>query len=199
MFSSDIPDPINTWVTRFQTNPHCYGSFSFLPTGTSGEDYAYMAKSVGNRLLFAGEATCRTHPATVAGAYLSGLREATRIILSVERDSILRTLDLSSDDMRGPMSTTTRMRSEKKRKRGSTSFDEEEEKDGDQKRAKIIQGKGEPKEDVGDEDDDEDERDDEDEDGDKYRGIVEAVRRPSSGGLSRFLDQITPLGGDFDN
>lgn len=42
-----------------------------------------MARPVSLRLFFAGEATQREHPATVAGAYLSGLREAGRIDRSV--------------------------------------------------------------------------------------------------------------------
>ena len=41
-----------------------------------------MAKSIGN-LHFAGEATCGTHPATVHGAYLSGIRAASEIAESV--------------------------------------------------------------------------------------------------------------------
>src|SRR5690606_8566901 len=33
-------------------------------------------KPIDNKIFFAGEATCREHPATVLGAYLSGVREA---------------------------------------------------------------------------------------------------------------------------
>lgn len=50
-----------------------------------------LGRSLGN-LYFAGEATSREHPATVAGAYLSGLREAGNIdrdfCRSVERREI---------------------------------------------------------------------------------------------------------------
>lgn len=45
-------------------------------------DYDLMAKPIGN-LHFAGEATCGTHPATVHGAYLSGLRAGAEVIESI--------------------------------------------------------------------------------------------------------------------
>jgi lysine-specific histone demethylase 1 len=41
-----------------------------------------MAKPVGN-LFFAGEHTCGTHPATVHGAYISGLRVASEVLESM--------------------------------------------------------------------------------------------------------------------
>jgi hypothetical protein len=50
-----------------------------VKVGASGEDYDAIAKPVGNSLFFAGEATNRYHPATVPGAYLSGVRAAGRM------------------------------------------------------------------------------------------------------------------------
>lgn len=52
------------------------GTYSFVAVGATGDDYDLLAKPIDNRVFFAGEACCREHPATAAGAYLSGLRVA---------------------------------------------------------------------------------------------------------------------------
>lgn len=74
-----VPDPLETVVTRWASDPFTRGSYSFVAAGAHLEDYETMARPVGN-LHFAGEATCGTHPATVHGAYLSGLRAAAEVI-----------------------------------------------------------------------------------------------------------------------
>ncbi|CAA7016792.1 unnamed protein product [Microthlaspi erraticum] len=75
-----VPDPIQTICTRWGSDPLSYGSYSHVRVGSSGLDYDILGESVSNRLFFAGEATTRQHPATMHGAYLSGLREAARIL-----------------------------------------------------------------------------------------------------------------------
>ncbi|KAF2541480.1 hypothetical protein F2Q70_00037381 [Brassica cretica] len=82
-----VPDPIQTICTRWGSDPFSYGSYSHVRVGSSGVDYDILAESVNNRLFFAGEATTRQHPATMHGAYLSGLREASRIqrVVNVSR------------------------------------------------------------------------------------------------------------------
>ena len=80
MFGASIPDPTNTLITRWNSDPFARGAYSYIPVGASGEDYDALAEPVGGRLFFAGEATSREYPGTVHGAYLSGLREAERIL-----------------------------------------------------------------------------------------------------------------------
>ncbi|PYH75824.1 hypothetical protein BO82DRAFT_387747 [Aspergillus uvarum CBS 121591] len=74
-----VPDPLETIVTRWASDKFTRGSYSFVAAHSLPGDYDLMAQSIGN-LHFAGEATCGTHPATVHGAYLSGLRAASEII-----------------------------------------------------------------------------------------------------------------------
>ena len=53
-----------------------YGSYSSLTVGSAGgDDYDAIAERVGSRLFFAGEATTRKYPATMHGAFFTGLRE----------------------------------------------------------------------------------------------------------------------------
>jgi monoamine oxidase len=79
-FGNHIPEPTAYRITHWWKDPLTYGSYSFIPYGASGDDYDMLAEPVNNRLFFAGEATYRKHLATVHGAYLSGIREADRII-----------------------------------------------------------------------------------------------------------------------
>ncbi|KAH9619559.1 hypothetical protein KSS87_012501 [Heliosperma pusillum] len=75
----DVPNPIQTVCTRWGSDPLSYGSYSHVRVGSTGFDYDILAENVGNRLFFAGEATTRKYPATMHGAFLSGLREAGHI------------------------------------------------------------------------------------------------------------------------
>ncbi|KAI2822834.1 hypothetical protein CBS115989_1864 [Aspergillus niger] len=77
-----VPDPLETIITRWGTDKFTRGSYSYVAAQSLPGDYDLMAKPIGN-LHFAGEATCGTHPATVHGAYLSGLRAASEVIESI--------------------------------------------------------------------------------------------------------------------
>ena len=77
-----VPDPLETIVTRWGTDRFTRGSYSYVAAHALPGDYDLMATRLGN-LHFAGEATCGTHPATVHGAYLSGLRAASEVMDSV--------------------------------------------------------------------------------------------------------------------
>ena len=74
-----VPPPEETIVTRWQQDRFARGTYSNVGPEAIPGDYDTMAARVGN-LYFAGEATCATHPATVHGAYISGLRAASEIL-----------------------------------------------------------------------------------------------------------------------
>ena len=75
-----VPDPVDGIASRWASDPFAGGSYSFIPVGASPADFDALAAPVGDRLFFAGEATIKEYYATVHGAYLSGVREARRII-----------------------------------------------------------------------------------------------------------------------
>uniref|UniRef100_A0A6A7FV35 SWIRM domain protein n=1 Tax=Hirondellea gigas TaxID=1518452 RepID=A0A6A7FV35_9CRUS len=79
IFGADVPDPIASRCSRWDRDRFSRGSYSFIPVGSTGDDYDILARSVDDKIFFAGEATFRKHPATVAGAYLSGLQCAAEI------------------------------------------------------------------------------------------------------------------------
>jgi monoamine oxidase len=78
----NVPEPTETIVTRWKSDKFARGSYSYVAAQARPGDYDLMAKPIGN-LFFAGEATCGTHPATVHGAYLSGLRAASEVLESL--------------------------------------------------------------------------------------------------------------------
>lgn len=76
---SKILEPAEAMVTRWRSDPYARGTYSYIAPEATGEDYNLMAAPVDNKLFFAGEASCQTHPATVHGAYISGLRAASEV------------------------------------------------------------------------------------------------------------------------
>lgn len=79
VFGASVPAPIEAVVTRWSQDEFSRGSYSYTGPNFQPDDYEVMARPVGN-LFFAGEHTCGTHPATVHGAYISGLRAASEVL-----------------------------------------------------------------------------------------------------------------------
>lgn len=79
----------NVLRTKWGTDPLFMGSYSYVAVGSSGDDIDNLAEPLPEngsssspplQILFAGEATHRTHYSTTHGAYFSGLREANRLL-----------------------------------------------------------------------------------------------------------------------
>ncbi|KAJ4831116.1 putative polyamine oxidase 5 [Turnera subulata] len=78
--------------SKWGSDPLFLGSYSYVAVGSSGDDLDTLAEplpKLGNlesadspplQILFAGEATHRTHYSTTHGAYFSGIREANRLL-----------------------------------------------------------------------------------------------------------------------
>ncbi len=80
MFGPDVPDPISYVRTRWSADEFSQGSYSYTKVGQQAGDREEMAKPVGNKLFFAGEATHPNFYGTVHGAYESGIRAAREIL-----------------------------------------------------------------------------------------------------------------------
>ncbi|KAI1429960.1 Sec1-like protein [Xylaria sp. FL1777] len=82
VFGTKVPQPVHSIVTRWGSDRFARGSYSSAGPTMRVDDYQTMAQPVGN-LFFAGEHTTNTHPATVHGAYLSGLRAASEVLATM--------------------------------------------------------------------------------------------------------------------
>ena len=80
IFGHSIPDPINHTLMRWGRDAYTLGSYSYIPVGANTTDYYQLGLPVQHNVLFAGEATQAEYPATVHGAYLSGLRAARALV-----------------------------------------------------------------------------------------------------------------------
>lgn len=76
-----LPDPVAAEATAWRADPFARGAYSHLPPGTSPDTRRSLAGADWDgALVFAGEACDTAHPATVRGAYLSGLAAARALM-----------------------------------------------------------------------------------------------------------------------
>jgi monoamine oxidase len=80
IYGNSIPNPTNMLRTKWQTNENSFGAYSYTAVGTEMQHFNDLANEVNNKLFFAGEHTNIDYFSTAHGAYLSGIREADKII-----------------------------------------------------------------------------------------------------------------------
>jgi monoamine oxidase len=80
IYGNSIPNPSNFLRTKWGQNINSYGTYSYATNNSTSADFDTLANEVNNKVFFAGEHTEREYRGTVHGAYLSGIREADKII-----------------------------------------------------------------------------------------------------------------------
>jgi hypothetical protein len=80
IYGNNIPNPANFLRTKWGQNINSFGAYSYPTNGSTSADFDILAYEVNNKVFFAGEHTEREYRGTVHGAYLSGIREADKII-----------------------------------------------------------------------------------------------------------------------
>ncbi len=79
-FAKSFEEPVDFQLTDWANDPFAKGAYSYVKTGSIPQHREDLALPVDGKLFFAGEATHLDHPSTVHGAYLSGIREAKRLL-----------------------------------------------------------------------------------------------------------------------
>ncbi|HKV39085.1 MAG TPA: FAD-dependent oxidoreductase [Blastocatellia bacterium] len=72
------PEPLKMQHSGWRADPLAGGTLPHVPPGSSGDDFKTLGRPVG-RLRFAGDSTHPDFPGTVLGAFLSGVREGTKL------------------------------------------------------------------------------------------------------------------------
>ena len=82
VYGADVSQPTDIALSSWGNDPYTMGCYSFLPVGATPADMDELGTPVGERLLFAGEASYKERYGYADGSLSSGLREAQRLIKS---------------------------------------------------------------------------------------------------------------------
>lgn len=77
---STPPEPVALIRSRWSSDPFTCGTYSYKRVGFTSDHRAALAAPVCNQLFFAGEHTDPNAPATLRGAYCSGIRAARQVM-----------------------------------------------------------------------------------------------------------------------
>lgn len=80
IYGDDIPYPKHFLRTKWNQNPYSFGAYSFATSNGKSKLFTVFENPINDQLFFAGEHTTIDYRGTVHGAYLSGIREARKII-----------------------------------------------------------------------------------------------------------------------
>lgn len=80
IYGGGIPNPTNMLRTKWSSNENAFGAYSYTAVGSEMRHFDDLAEEVNDKLFFAGEHTEIDYFSTAHGAYMSGLREAQKII-----------------------------------------------------------------------------------------------------------------------
>jgi polyamine oxidase len=86
-FGRDTPDPVSFAASDWHGDPYTRGCYSNVPRNADGREFVSAIVALSRpqgRVLFAGEATSVEHLAIVDGAFESGVREAKRLLRTVD-------------------------------------------------------------------------------------------------------------------
>lgn len=79
-FGTEIPEPVDHFVTRWDRDEWSRGAYSSVTVDSSFEDPDLLREAVKNRVYFAGEATNYEYQGALQAAYLSGHQAADDIV-----------------------------------------------------------------------------------------------------------------------
>jgi monoamine oxidase len=82
-----IPPPKDILVSRWGHDPYSLGAYSFMGVGATPRDRVILGKPIGGSLHFAGEAVSKNYPATMRGAYESGVAAAKQCLAGADSTS----------------------------------------------------------------------------------------------------------------
>lgn len=82
LYGNAIPNPTGYQITRWASDPFALGSYSFNALGSTPAMRKTLAQSLKGKVFFAGEATEHQHFSTAHGAYISGLRAASELLVT---------------------------------------------------------------------------------------------------------------------